>query len=137
MLDVSIKPSPAPVGVQDAASKGLRRPELLAPAGDWDCARAAVENGADAIYFGLDKFNARIRAHNFTEADLPQLMEFLHRRGVRGYITFNTLVFENELSDAARSGITTAAHHICFAIVPEGVGDPAGEHFVGEDALIA
>ena len=35
------------------------RPELLSPAGDWDCARAAVENGADAIYFGLDKFNAK------------------------------------------------------------------------------
>jgi len=55
-------------------------PELLAPAGDWDCARAAVENGADAIYFGLEKFNARMRAHNFTETDLPKLMEFLHRR---------------------------------------------------------
>ena len=75
-------------------------PELLAPAGDWDCAKAAVENGADAIYFGLDKFNARMRAHNFTEAVLPQLMEFLHRRGVKGYVTFNTLVFENELVDA-------------------------------------
>jgi putative protease len=75
-------------------------PELLAPAGDWECARAAVENGADAIYFGLEKFNARMRAHNFTEADLPQLMEFLHRRGVRGYVTFNTLIFENELADA-------------------------------------
>ena len=58
-------------------------PELLAPAGDWDCARAAVENGADAIYFGLEKFNARMRADNFTGADLPRLMEFLHRRGVR------------------------------------------------------
>ncbi len=67
-----------------------RLPELLAPAGDWDCARAAVENGADAIYFGLAKFNARIRAHNFTDADLPKLMEFLHRRGVKGYVTFNT-----------------------------------------------
>ena len=75
-------------------------PELLAPAGDWECAKAAVENGADAIYFGLDKFNARMRAHNFTEADLPKLMEFLHRRGVKGYVTFNTLVFENELADA-------------------------------------
>ena len=75
-------------------------PELLAPAGDWECAKAAVENGADAIYFGLDKFNARMRAHNFTEADLPRLMEFLHRRGVRGYVTFNTLIFENELADA-------------------------------------
>ena len=70
------------------------RPELLAPAGDWECAKAAVENGADAIYFGLDKFNARMRAHNFSESDLPRLMEFLHRRGVRGYVTFNTLVFE-------------------------------------------
>jgi putative protease len=77
-----------------------RLPELLAPAGDWDCAKAAVENGADAIYFGLDRFNARMRAHNFTEADLPKLMEFLHRRGVRGYVTFNTLVFQNELADA-------------------------------------
>jgi len=75
-------------------------PELLAPAGDWECARAAVENGADAIYFGLDKFNARMRAHNFTESDLPKLMEFLHRRGVKGYVTFNTLIFQNELADA-------------------------------------
>jgi len=75
-------------------------PELLAPAGDWDCVRAAVENGADAIYFGLEKFNARMRAQNFITADLPKLMEFLHRRGVKGYVTFNTLVFENELADA-------------------------------------
>ena len=78
-----------------------RRPEVLAPAGDWDCVRAAVENGADAIYFGLERFNARMRAHNFTAADLPAIMEFLHRRGVRGYVTFNTLVFANELAGAA------------------------------------
>jgi putative protease len=78
----------------------LRLPELLAPAGDWDCAKAAVENGADAIYFGLEKFNARMRANNFTAADLPRLMEFLHRRGVKGYVTFNTLIFENEMVDA-------------------------------------
>src|ERR1700728_1626194 len=84
------------------AVKTLRLPELLAPVGDWDCAKAAVENGADAIYFGLEKFNARMRAHNFTEADLPKLMEFLHRRGVKGYVTFNTLVFENELADAEK-----------------------------------
>ena len=83
----------------DAPSKP-RLPELLAPAGDWECARAAVENGADAIYFGLDRFNARMRARNFTEADLPALMEFLHRRGVRGYVTFNTLVFTEELPEA-------------------------------------
>src|SRR4051812_48417754 len=78
----------------------LKRPELLAPAGDWECVRAAVENGADAVYFGLERFNARMRAKNFTQADLPALMEFLHRRGVRGYVTFNTLVFANELEAA-------------------------------------
>jgi putative protease len=86
--------------IPQSAIRNPQSPELLAPAGDWDCVRAAVENGADAIYFGLDKFNARMRAQNFTEADLPKLMEFLRRRGVRGYITLNTLVFENELADA-------------------------------------
>jgi U32 family peptidase len=75
-------------------------PELLAPAGNWDCAKAAVENGADAIYFGLERFNARMRAHNFSDSDLPKLMEFLHRRGVKGYVTFNTLIFANELAEA-------------------------------------
>src|SRR4051794_18151913 len=85
---------------QPEAVSAARLPELLAPAGDWECARAAAENGADAIYFGLEKFNARMRAHNFTEADLPRLMEFLHLRGVRGYVTFNTLVFPEELERA-------------------------------------
>jgi U32 family peptidase len=79
-----------------------RLPELLAPAGDWECARAAVENGADGIYFGLERFNARMRAHNFTVADLPQLIAFLHRRGVKGYVTFNTLVFAEELAEAEK-----------------------------------
>src|SRR5579871_1779496 len=93
--------APPETATNQAAFDSTRTlPELLAPAGDWECAKAAVENGADAIYFGLDKFNARMRAHNFTEADLPRLMEFLHRRGVRGYVTFNTLVFQNELADA-------------------------------------
>src|SRR6185369_7492086 len=96
-----------------------RLPELLAPAGDWECAKAAVENGADAIYFGLDKFNARMRAHNFTESDLPRLMEFLHRRGVRGYVTFNTLVFENELADAENYLRTIIATGVDAAIVQD------------------
>ncbi len=84
---------------QDQA-QGLQKPLLLAPAGDWECARAAVENGADAIYFGLDRFNARMRAQNFTQTDLPELMAWLHRRGVKGYVTFNTLVFAAELTEA-------------------------------------
>src|SRR5438093_8424458 len=94
-------------------------PELLAPAGDWECAKAAVENGADAIYFGLEKFNARMRAHNFTEADLPKLLEFFHRRGVKGYVTFNTLVFENELAEAEQYLRTMIATGVDAAIVQD------------------
>jgi putative protease len=94
-------------------------PELLAPAGDWECARAAVENGADAIYFGLEKFNARMRANNFTEADLPRLMEFLHRRGVKGYVTFNILVFENEMADAEQYVRSMIAAGVDAAIVQD------------------
>ena len=97
----------------------FRLPELLAPAGDWDCARAAVENGADAIYFGLEKFNARMRAHNFTEADLPKLMEFLHRRGMKGYVTFNTLIFANELAEAEQYLRAMIAAGVDAAIVQD------------------
>lgn len=74
--------------------------ELLAPAGDWDCLRAAVANGADAVFFGVEKFNARARANNFHTDELPDIMSFLHRYGVKGYLTFNILVFEEELDDA-------------------------------------
>jgi putative protease len=102
--DLSVMLSPMVANAAESspqsAIRNPRLPELLAPAGDWECVKAAVENGADAIYFGLEKFNARMRANNFTEADLPKLMEFLHRRGVKGYITFNILVFQNELADA-------------------------------------
>ncbi len=101
------------------SKKNSTLPELLSPAGDWECAKAAVENGADAIYFGLEKFNARMRAHNFTVADLPKLMEFLHRRGVKGYVTFNTLVFENELADATEYLRAIIAAGVDAAIVQD------------------
>ncbi len=102
-----------------SADAHLPRPELLAPAGDWECARAAVENGADAIYFGLDRFNARMRADNFTSADLPKLMEFLHSRGVRGYVTFNTLVFADEMAAAEEYLRTLIAAGVDAAIVQD------------------
>ena len=76
-------------------------PELLAPAGNWDCIRAAIANGADAVYFGLPRFNARMRADNFTEAELPEVVAFCHHHGVKAYVAFNILVFTGELSDAA------------------------------------
>ncbi|NET48435.1 MAG: U32 family peptidase [Merismopedia sp. SIO2A8] len=95
---------------QSGISSPIQIPILLAPAGDWACVKAAVENGADAVYLGLDCFNARMRAQNFTEADLPEVMAFLHQRGVKGYVTLNTLVFTTELADAER-----AIQHIIMA----------------------
>src|SRR5271154_6966893 len=88
----------------DAPSAEIRtrtKPDLLTPAGDWECARAAVANGADAVYFGLPAFNARMRAANFTADDLPRLMEFLHAHDVKGYVAFNVLIFTDELAAAA------------------------------------
>ncbi len=74
--------------------------ELLSPAGDWDCLRAAVASGADAVYFGLPRFNARMRAENFSEADLPKVVAFLHSHGVKAYVALNVLIFTDELEDA-------------------------------------
>src|SRR5215212_8566493 len=76
-------------------------PELLAPAGDWDALRAACANEADAVYFGLSAFNARHRAANFTPEELPKVIDFLHARNVRGFVTLNTLIFSDELEQVA------------------------------------
>ena len=75
-------------------------PELLAPAGDWECLRAAVANGADAVFFGLSRFNARMRADNFREDELPAITSFLHAHGVKAYVTLNVLIFTDEMDDA-------------------------------------
>ena len=101
------------------SQSALRKPEVLSPAGEWDCAKAAVENGADAIFFGVGRFNARVRAHNFEEADLPKLMAYLHGRGVKGYVTFNTLIFPEELAEATRVLRTIIASGVDAAIVQD------------------
>ena len=74
--------------------------ELLAPAGDWDCLRAAVANGADAVYFGMPRFNARMRADNFRNEELPEVVAFLHGHGVKATVALNVLIFTDELPDA-------------------------------------
>ncbi len=76
----------------------MRRPEILAPAGDRDAMAAALAAGADAVYFGLDDgFNARARAANFPSDGLLEIVRWVHRAGARAYVTLNTLVFEPEL----------------------------------------
>ncbi|MCH7224746.1 DUF3656 domain-containing protein [Haloferula sp. A504] len=96
-------------------------PELLSPAGNWDCARAAVAAGADAIYFGLPAFNARLRADNFTNEDLPELMAFLHRHGVKGFVTMNTLIFTGEL-EAAEAQLRRVAETGVDALIIQDIG---------------
>src|SRR5947209_18524256 len=83
-------------------SQRPRKPEVMSPAGYWPQLHAAIEAGADAVYFGLKHFSARAKV-GFSLAELPGAMRTLHQRGVRGYVTFNTLVFEHELPEAART----------------------------------
>ena len=83
-------------------SSAPRKPEIMSPAGYWPQLQAAIEAGADAVYFGLKHFSARAKT-GFSLEELPEAMRTLHTRGVRGFITFNTLVFEHELPEAART----------------------------------
>ena len=83
-------------------SSAPRKPEVMSPAGYWPQLHAAIEAGADAVYFGLKHFSARAKT-GFSAEELPEVMRTLHARGVRGFITFNTLVFEHEFEEAART----------------------------------
>ena len=75
--------------------------ELLAPAGSMEALRAAVQNGADAVYLGCDAFNARQGAKNFTPQALTEAVKYCHIRGVAVHLTLNTLVSDKELPEAA------------------------------------
>jgi len=97
------------------------RPEILAPAGDAEAMRAAVLAGADAVYFGLQGFNARARASNFDAASLGRTLDELHQRGVKGYVTLNTLVFDHEL-DQVEAAIRAAARAGADAIIVQDFG---------------
>ena len=77
-------------------------PELLSPAGNPESLKAAVENGADAVYLGSKEFSARGHADNFDKEQLPEAIDFAHQRDVSAYITVNTLVKEQEIEDAVQ-----------------------------------
>eukprot|EP00793_Prasinoderma_coloniale_P003488 PRCOL_00006724-RA len=80
---------------------------------------AACANGADAVYFGLDRLNARARATNFSLEELPAVMEYVHARGVRGFVTLNVLVFDEELADAEELMRAAAAAGVDAFIVQD------------------
>ncbi len=102
-------------------SSGKLRTELLAPAGNRECLRAAVAAGADAVYFGLQRFSARARAANFTAEELPEVMAELREASVRGYVAVNTLLFDNEL-EAAADLVAAAAGAGADALIVQDLG---------------
>jgi len=95
------------------------RPEVLAPAGDEESLRAAVLAGADAVYFGLQGFNARARAKNFDVAALTKTLSYLHEHGVKGYVTLNTLVFDDELASVEAAARACAEAGVDAVIVQD------------------
>jgi putative protease len=97
----------------------LRRPEVLAPAGDEAAMRAAVRAGADAVYFGLHGFNARARATNFDADGLAGTLRYLHDNGVKGYVTLNTLVFDAELASVEAAVRACASAGVDAVIVQD------------------
>ncbi len=96
------------------------KPEILSPVGYWPQLHAAIEAGADAVYFGLKHFTARAKV-GFALDELPEVMRTLHQRGVKGYVTFNTLVFDHELKEAAAT-LGAIAEAGADAIIVQDVG---------------
>lgn len=78
----------------------MTKVELLAPVGDWNCLKAAVQNGADAVYFGVEQFNARMYAANFNVEDMKQVIDYCKLRNVKTNLTLNTLLENSEFDNA-------------------------------------
>ncbi|MBM4164021.1 MAG: hypothetical protein FJ222_06235 [Lentisphaerae bacterium] len=96
-----------------------RLPEILAPAGDMTCLQTALDAGADAVYLGLDTLNMRrLATRNFTRATLPEASQRCRARGVRLYLTLNTIVYEPELPELEAT-LREAAPFIDAAIVSD------------------
>ena len=78
----------------------MNKIELLSPVGDWDCLLAAVQNGADSVYFGSTLFNARASANNFDVPTLKKAIQYCKLRNVRTFLTLNILIKNSEFNDA-------------------------------------
>ena len=103
---------------------GLKAPEILAPAGDMTCLQAAIDAGADAIYFGLDEFNMRQRAGvNFTINDLPEIKRRCEAapRRVKRYLTLNAIMFEDETEKVEGMIVAAKPYVDAFIVADWGV----------------
>ena len=99
--------------------KPPRLPELLAPAGSPEALEAAILAGADAVYLGGSRFNARMNAHNFDTAALREAVTHAHRMGSRVYLTLNTLVWDRELPDALEAAYEAASAGVDALIIAD------------------
>ena len=77
----------------------MKKIELLAPAGNLECLKVAVDNGADAVYVGGEMFSARAYADNFTNEELVEGINYAHIKGAKVYVTINIMLFDNEIED--------------------------------------
>ena len=78
--------------------KNIKKPELLAPIQDYMSLIAAVENGADAVFFGIKGFNMRAGAKNFTINDLPKIVKIAKKKNVKTYLALNIIIYEEEIA---------------------------------------
>ncbi len=109
--------------------------ELLAPAGNMEALKAAISNGCDAIYLGMQKFGARAYSSNFDEATLQEAIAYAHLRDVKIYITMNTIVFEREVEEMKAQINTLNAMGVDGIIVQDLVAfNYIVEHFVDMEA---
>ena len=93
--------------------------ELLAPAGGQEALVAAVQSGADAVYMGFGAFNARRSARNFSDEEFRAAVSYCHLRGVKVYLTLNTLVLDREMPRAAELNRLAASCGVDAIIVQE------------------
>lgn len=97
----------------------MKKPEILAPAGDFVCLQAAIDAGADAVYFGLGTFNMRARSGvNFRDGDLPEIARRCRARGVKAYLALNAIMFEDEVEEVDRT-IAAAKPYVDAFIVSD------------------
>lgn len=94
----------------------LRRPELMAPAGDMISLRAALDSGADAVYFGIVSMNMRANAKNFAVEDLPEVAKHCHEANAKAYLALNTIIFDHE-TELAEKLVVAAAEAGIDAII--------------------
>lgn len=97
----------------------MKTPELLAPCGDFDCLVAAVQNGANAVYFGSSLFNARASAANFGSDSLEKAIDYAKIRGVKTHLTLNTLIKNDEFEQAVEIANVAYSYGIDAIIVQD------------------